>query len=174
MNIAKQDLLYSFWKFYEVRSERGGFQLIQIPGLLGIYFDAVVVEVKTFFTFIQIDSGHTLTYLIAKISNCRINKNIAVRFPKHVCLSEGLLSLRLRIIWFQLKKLNLDWITHTSSIFWLYIIMESKILWNWIIISNYLHIQQWFHELILERSLKIVSKKDQTEIHENFGPIERV
>ena len=153
---------------------KGGFQLIQIPGLLGIYFDAVVVEVKTFFTFIQIDSGHTLTYLIAKISNCRINKNIAVRFPKHVCLSEGLLSLRLRIIWFQLKKLNLDWITHTSSIFWLYIIMESKILWNRIIISNYLHIQQWFHELILERSLKIVSKKDQTEIHKNFGPIERV
>jgi hypothetical protein len=26
----------------------GGFQLMQILGLLGIYFDAVVVEVKTF------------------------------------------------------------------------------------------------------------------------------
>ena len=37
-----------FWKFYEVRSERGGFQLIQILGLLGMYFDAVVVEFKTF------------------------------------------------------------------------------------------------------------------------------
>ena len=122
--------------------------------------------------FIRIDVS--TTYLIVKILNCRINKNIAVRFHKHVCLSEGLLSLRLRIIWFQLKKLNLDWITHTSSIFWLYIIMESKILWNRIIISNYLHIQQWFHELILERSLKIVSKKDQAEIHKNFGPIERV
>ena len=112
--------------------------------------------------------------LVVKILNCRINKNIVVRFPKHVCLSEGLLSLRLRIIWFQLKKLNLDWITHTSSIFWLYSIMESNFLWNRIIVSNYLHIQQWFHELILERSLKIVSKKDQTEIHKNFGPIERV
>ena len=43
-----------------MRSERGGFQLVQIPGLLGIYFDAVVVEVKTFFTFLQIDSGHTV------------------------------------------------------------------------------------------------------------------
>ena len=27
---------------------KGGFQLIQILGLLGMYFDAVVVEVKTF------------------------------------------------------------------------------------------------------------------------------
>ena len=30
---------------------------MQILGLLGMYFDAVVVEVKTFFTFIQIGSG---------------------------------------------------------------------------------------------------------------------
>ena len=37
-----------------------GFQLIQILGLFGMYFDAVVVEVKTFFTFIQIGSGHTV------------------------------------------------------------------------------------------------------------------
>ena len=29
-----------------MRSERGGFQLIQILGLLGIYFDAVVVTVE--------------------------------------------------------------------------------------------------------------------------------
>ena len=34
--------------------------MIQILGLLGMYFDAVVAEVKTFFTFIQIDSGHTV------------------------------------------------------------------------------------------------------------------
>ena len=27
-------------------SEKGGFQLVQILGLLGMYFDAVVVEVK--------------------------------------------------------------------------------------------------------------------------------
>ena len=33
---------------------------MQILGLLGMYFDAVVVEVKTFFTFIQIGSGHTV------------------------------------------------------------------------------------------------------------------
>ena len=48
-----------------MRSEKGGFQLIQILGLLGKYFDAVVVEVKTFFTFIQIGSGHTVEYLEA-------------------------------------------------------------------------------------------------------------
>ena len=28
--------------------------------LLGMTFDAVIVEVKTFFTFIQIGSGHTV------------------------------------------------------------------------------------------------------------------
>ena len=39
---------------------KGGFQLIQILGHLGMYFDAAVVEVKTFFTFIQVDSGHTV------------------------------------------------------------------------------------------------------------------
>ena len=33
---------------------------MQILGFLGMYFDAVVVEVKTFFTFIQIGSGHTV------------------------------------------------------------------------------------------------------------------
>ena len=38
-----------FCKFQKVRSEKGGFQLIQILGLLGMYFDAVVVEVETFF-----------------------------------------------------------------------------------------------------------------------------
>ena len=27
---------------------------------MGMYFDTVVVEVETFFTFIQIGSGHTL------------------------------------------------------------------------------------------------------------------
>ena len=34
---------------------------MQILGLLGMYFNAVVVEVKTFLTFIQIDSGHTVS-----------------------------------------------------------------------------------------------------------------
>ena len=33
---------------------------MKILGLLGKYFDAVVAEFKTFFTFIQIGSGHTL------------------------------------------------------------------------------------------------------------------
>ena len=38
--------------------------MIQIRGLFGIDFDAVVVEVKTFFTFIQVCSGHTVSYII--------------------------------------------------------------------------------------------------------------
>ena len=33
---------------------------MQILGLLGMSFDAVVVEFQTFFTFIQIGSGHTV------------------------------------------------------------------------------------------------------------------
>ena len=37
---------------------------MQILGLLGMYFDAVVVEVKTFFTFIQIGSGHAVRGLV--------------------------------------------------------------------------------------------------------------
>ena len=45
MNIVKQNLLNknSFWKIYEVIAERG---LMQILGLLGVYFDAAVVEVE--------------------------------------------------------------------------------------------------------------------------------
>ena len=34
--------------------------MTEILDLLGMYFDAAVVEVKTFFTFIQIDCGHTV------------------------------------------------------------------------------------------------------------------
>ena len=33
---------------------------MQIVGLLGMYFDAVVVEFKAIFIFIQIGSGHTV------------------------------------------------------------------------------------------------------------------
>ena len=63
VNIVRQDLLNKkqFLKILWSEVWKGGFQLIQILGLLGIYFDAVVVEVKTFFfTFIQISSGHTV------------------------------------------------------------------------------------------------------------------
>ena len=45
---------------------KGEFQLIQILDFLGIHFDAVVVEVETFFTFIQIDFGHTVFDFIPK------------------------------------------------------------------------------------------------------------
>ena len=33
---------------------------MHILGVLGMYFDAVVVEVKIFFTYIQFGSGHTV------------------------------------------------------------------------------------------------------------------
>ena len=48
LNIVKQDLPHKiFWKFDEVRSERGGFQLMLILVLLGMYFDAVVVFITS-------------------------------------------------------------------------------------------------------------------------------
>ena len=49
---------------------KGGFQLMQILGLLGIYFDAAVV----FVTFIQIGSGHTVPALESQIYNIRHQK----------------------------------------------------------------------------------------------------
>ena len=62
VNVVKQDLLNKkqFLKILWSEVWKGGFHLIQILGLLGMYFDAVVVEVKIFFTFIQIGSGHTV------------------------------------------------------------------------------------------------------------------
>ena len=35
---------------------------MQILGLLGMYFDAVVVEVEKYLLFFQIGSGHTVGY----------------------------------------------------------------------------------------------------------------
>ena len=48
----KQDLLNkkNFWKSYEVRSERGT-SIDADSGLLGMYFDAVVVEVEKYLLF---------------------------------------------------------------------------------------------------------------------------
>ena len=50
MNIVKQDLLNKkqFLKILWSEVWKGGFQLIQILDLLGMYFDAAVVEVKTY------------------------------------------------------------------------------------------------------------------------------
>ena len=55
--VNKKQLLKILWS--EVW--KGGFQLMQILGLLGMYFDAVVVEVEKYvFTFFQIGAGHTV------------------------------------------------------------------------------------------------------------------
>ena len=50
VNIVKQDLLHKkqFLKILWSEVWKGGFQLIQILGLMGMYFDTVVVEVETF------------------------------------------------------------------------------------------------------------------------------
>ena len=42
--LDKKQFLKNLWS----KVWKGGFQLMQILGLLGMYFDAVVVEVKTF------------------------------------------------------------------------------------------------------------------------------
>ena len=63
--------------------------MIQIPGLLGIYFDAVVVEVKTFFTFIQIDSGHTVR---EKLTRHNIHVDICIRVANVVAHHDKLLT----------------------------------------------------------------------------------
>jgi hypothetical protein len=48
---------------------------MQILGLLGMYFDAVVVEVKTFFTFIQVGSGHTVYSVFMVFNPMVANQN---------------------------------------------------------------------------------------------------
>ena len=53
----------SFWKSYEVKAERGGFQLMQILGLLGMYLLWCCGSIcHQLLTFIQIGSGHTVRY----------------------------------------------------------------------------------------------------------------
>ena len=52
--------------------------MIQILGLLCKYFDAVVVEVKTFFTFIQIGSGHIVGFL--KLGICMAHFSLNFKF----------------------------------------------------------------------------------------------
>jgi hypothetical protein len=63
---------------------------MQILGLFGMYFDAVVVEVKTFFTFIQVSSGHSvseqLVYsfilnILELTTSCRLLRNKNPRDP---------------------------------------------------------------------------------------------
>ena len=50
VNIVKQGLLHKkqFLKILWCKVWKGGLQLIQILDLLGMYFDAMVVEIKTF------------------------------------------------------------------------------------------------------------------------------
>ena len=64
----------SFWKFYEVRSERGGFQLIQILSLLGMYILwCWGSRSQDVFTFVQIGSGHTEIIFVKKGCKVRVS-----------------------------------------------------------------------------------------------------
>ena len=58
VSIVEQDLLHKkqFLKILWSKAWKGGFQLMQILGLLGMYFDGAEV----FVTFIQLVSGHTV------------------------------------------------------------------------------------------------------------------
>ena len=53
VNIVKQDLLNKkqFLKILWSEVWKGGFQLMQILGLFGMYFDSVVVEVEKYLLF---------------------------------------------------------------------------------------------------------------------------
>ena len=57
VNIVKQDLINKnqFLKMLWSEVWKGGFQLMLILGLLGMNFDAVVVEVKTFLLLFRLD-----------------------------------------------------------------------------------------------------------------------
>ena len=70
MNIVKQDLLHKkqFLKILWSEVWKGGFQLMLILVLLGMYFDAVVVFV-TSQIFIQIGSGHTVYIALVQLVN---------------------------------------------------------------------------------------------------------
>ena len=54
--LHKKQFLNNLWS----KVWNGGFQLMLILVFLGMYFDAAVVFFKTFFTFIQIGSGHNV------------------------------------------------------------------------------------------------------------------
>ena len=46
---------------------------MQILGLLGMYFDAVVVEVEKYLLSFQIGSGHTVPLQLLQIANSKKN-----------------------------------------------------------------------------------------------------
>ena len=56
VNIVKQDLLNKkqFSKILQSEVWKKVFQLMQILGLLGMYFDAVIVEVKKYLLFFRL------------------------------------------------------------------------------------------------------------------------
>ena len=66
-----------------MRSEGGGFQLVQILGLLGMYFDAVVVEVEKYLLFFRLvlaDCDQSFLVLYRKLDLFDQTKG---KFPKN-------------------------------------------------------------------------------------------
>ena len=67
------------------------FQLIQILGLLGMYFDAWVVEVEKYLFFLQIGYGHTVlckAVCLRNYSNCKPREQYYIDYrieKQHYC-----------------------------------------------------------------------------------------
>ena len=78
VNIVKQDLLNKkqFLKILWSEVWKGGFQLIQILGLLGMYFDAVVVEVKTFLLLFRL--ALAIQWAVIYISYSKFKNKVSI------------------------------------------------------------------------------------------------
>ena len=100
VNIVKQDLLNKkqFLKILWSEVWKGGFQLMQILGLLGMYFDAVVVEVEKYL----------LLFRLALAILCRVARKVIVR---SIWLGESLMGIIMR------KLGKCTWLTWLSKEF---------------------------------------------------------
>ena len=74
---------------------------MQILGLLGMYFDAVVKEVEKYLLFFQIVSGHTVVKLTMMEASCLIlgkfgvsNDSIGMLYGSHITFRTSLQNLR--------------------------------------------------------------------------------
>ena len=97
VNIVKQDLLHKkqFLKILWSEVWKGGFQLIQILGLMGMYFDTVVVEVETFL----------LLFRLALAILCAIGSKNCLYFISMYCTLSMVFLIPCSICWCQGSKI---------------------------------------------------------------------
>ena len=119
----------SFWKFYKVRSERGDFN--SRPH--GMYFDAVVVEVKTFLLFIRIGSGHT----VAAETFCNVYELYERYIIEHYNIRMArffvpiLVIIELRLNFNKKKILPWPWASPTGYLFHNDLYSDSNLTFDW-------------------------------------------